>query len=49
LLPCIQEGIRVEETLCAITGEAVGLTFKVTGIVCGLFDAIESLIVIVAV
>jgi hypothetical protein len=48
LLPCIQEGVSVEEALYAITGRAVGLTFKVTGIVCGVFDAIGSLIVIVA-
>jgi hypothetical protein len=48
LLPCIQEEVRVEETLCAITGGAVGLTLKVTGIVWGVFDAIGSVIVIVA-
>jgi hypothetical protein len=44
----MQEAEIFAGALCAIAGLGGDVTFKVTGIVCGSFDAIGSLMVIVA-
>jgi hypothetical protein len=44
----MQEAEIFAGALCAITGSGGGVIFKLTGIVCWLFDAIGSLMVIVA-
>jgi len=48
LLPCVQEAVTVEDTLSEIVGAGGGVTVKVIGIVCGVFDAPGAVIVIVA-
>jgi hypothetical protein len=44
----VQEAVTVEVTLFEIVGARGGVTVKVTGIVCGVFDAPGAVIVIVA-
>jgi hypothetical protein len=44
----MHEAETVAGALWAITGPGGGVTWRVTGIVCGVFDAMGSLMVIVA-